>query len=638
MSNLDPPSSTRTPSKLATELDDAFGEEGLADHKAVAVSGFLVGLSGKHAGKLFRLKPGESIVGRSSKALVTLNEKAISHQHARLTLNHRGCYLTDLDSTNGTYLNDERITAARELHAGDVMRFGNTTFGYLTDAEDDEQHTRALARVTHPMIGATSRVRGVEIVTAGAPPLVHLDSAGKHAHDERNGLDQALDLLGLALGFLKRYWKLILATALVFAGIGAATMKLLPPRATAEFEIFLRQDQTKSAAQYFASRNVEYFTSAEKNFLNVELVRETMRSLGKPVSNEEARGIAGNLDLERGGQSTFIGRFRHLDHRFAEQFLARHLKNYLEKEIGKSIKVLSSEVELLRSQFQENEARLKAHESTLRDFKQDHLEALPELASGQIGSRASLLAQRDALSASLVRSEKELELARKMLASEDVFVGEKVQRAQPYEEGLASIRRQIAAAQANGFAEGHPELVRLRNEEARLLALVDQTVATSTTDTDRRANPEHKRLSARVGELQVQVVATSTELKQVEGRLGQLSKIAGEMPAVEAEVSDKMRKVEGSEALHNRLYEQLKAKELELEFERASVAARYDVIQPPRAFPLNPTFSTVLRAGVGGFVGIFAGIFLSLGLWLKDYAQRRRPAASTDIVQVTPGD
>jgi uncharacterized protein involved in exopolysaccharide biosynthesis len=93
---------------------------------------------------------------------------------------------------------------------------------------------------------------------------------------------------------------------------------------------------------------------------------------------------------------------------------------------------------------------------------------------------------------------------------------------------------------------------------------------------------------------------------------------------VEAEVGAKVREVENSKSLHDRLYEQLKAKELELQFERASVAARYEVISPPKAFPLNRTRSTILRGALGAVVGIFLGLMLAALHWLTNYARERR--------------
>jgi pSer/pThr/pTyr-binding forkhead associated (FHA) protein len=47
--------------------------------------------------------------------------------HARLSARDGAWYAEDLGSTNGTFLNDRRIQAPVEVHAGDVVRLGKTT-------------------------------------------------------------------------------------------------------------------------------------------------------------------------------------------------------------------------------------------------------------------------------------------------------------------------------------------------------------------------------------------------------------------------------------------------------------------------------------------------------------------------------
>lgn len=52
--------------------------------------------------------------------------QAVSWQHAQVELTPQGAYLTDLESTNGTFVNDERVTRRTELKVGDELRLGMT--------------------------------------------------------------------------------------------------------------------------------------------------------------------------------------------------------------------------------------------------------------------------------------------------------------------------------------------------------------------------------------------------------------------------------------------------------------------------------------------------------------------------------
>ncbi len=612
---------------LSSELDQAFGETVDAGQEAAVA--FLVGLSGKHAGKLFRIRPGESIIGRTSKALVVLDEKGVSYKHASLTFTPGRCVVTDLGSTNGTYVNDERLSEPHELVAGDVMRFGNSRLGYLTDAEDEEQHTRALARVNQPTIGAiTSPVKSPSIPPPGA--LAHVPAQqvivgdGGAAVPQQNGVDLALEYFDIALGLLKRYkWYLIVGAALcALAGVG--TMWIWPPKATASAEIMLRQESIANTATPFASRTVDYFAFAEKNFVHVDLVAQTVKDMGLPESGTEVRNAADGLDFESLGGGVFKGSFTHQNPIFAEKFLSRHIKNYLETEITKSIRVLASEVALVQTQYDDNGALLKEHEAALRDFKSEHLAALPANATDQMRSRLGLVARRDELQASVSRYTKEYELARSRLQSEDAFLASNVGKSAVYESGIAEIRRNIAAARAKGYTDEHPELKGLLEEEKSLVRLRDSTVSSETTETDRRTNPEHKRLQLQVAELKIAIEAASQELGQINERLSEVDEVSGAMPAVEAELAAKVRQVENSKSLHDRLYEQLKAKELELQFERASVEARYEVMSAPEAFPVDRKRSAAMRAGAGGVLGLVLGFVAAVLHFVVSFVGERR--------------
>ena len=67
---------------------------------------------------------GESVmVGRDRTCAIVLAHPAVSRRHARITLTGASCLLEDLQSANGTYVNNTRIERAK-IKPGDVVRFG----------------------------------------------------------------------------------------------------------------------------------------------------------------------------------------------------------------------------------------------------------------------------------------------------------------------------------------------------------------------------------------------------------------------------------------------------------------------------------------------------------------------------------
>jgi len=66
-------------------------------------------------------------VGRADACQIKLGDTYISQFHARIFPRDGAWYVEDLGSTNGTYLNQRKLTGPSELHAGDRLRVGKTT-------------------------------------------------------------------------------------------------------------------------------------------------------------------------------------------------------------------------------------------------------------------------------------------------------------------------------------------------------------------------------------------------------------------------------------------------------------------------------------------------------------------------------
>ena len=103
----------------------AFGES------APGAEAWLVALrgGGLTAGERFDLIGGLSI-GRSGEADVQIDDRYASGLHARIFTRDARTYVEDMNSTNGTLLNDATLSGEAELIDGDVVRIGDTEFRF----------------------------------------------------------------------------------------------------------------------------------------------------------------------------------------------------------------------------------------------------------------------------------------------------------------------------------------------------------------------------------------------------------------------------------------------------------------------------------------------------------------------------
>lgn len=82
------------------------------------------GTTGVPAGKNFPLGP-SNIIGRSMENCeIALNDSFLSSQHARLELQGDTWVLEDLNSTNGTFVNEIEVRDAASVEEGDIIRVG----------------------------------------------------------------------------------------------------------------------------------------------------------------------------------------------------------------------------------------------------------------------------------------------------------------------------------------------------------------------------------------------------------------------------------------------------------------------------------------------------------------------------------
>jgi pSer/pThr/pTyr-binding forkhead associated (FHA) protein len=84
----------------------------------------LVMRSGPTPGATFPLEGDQLTIGRDSSNGVAINDAEVSRKHARLTFQGGKFVIEDLGSTNGTFVNGQRLTGPHVLKGGDVVSLG----------------------------------------------------------------------------------------------------------------------------------------------------------------------------------------------------------------------------------------------------------------------------------------------------------------------------------------------------------------------------------------------------------------------------------------------------------------------------------------------------------------------------------
>ena len=124
---------------------------------ASSVSSIVV-IYGEFLGRRFQIDGAPLTIGRSPECTIQLDDDSVSRQHCRVSPGDDGVVLVDLNSTNGTYVNDTAVSA-RHLHDGDRVQVGRSIFKFLTGSNIEQAYHEEIYRLktTDGLTGANNK-------------------------------------------------------------------------------------------------------------------------------------------------------------------------------------------------------------------------------------------------------------------------------------------------------------------------------------------------------------------------------------------------------------------------------------------------------------------------------------------------
>jgi two-component system cell cycle response regulator len=103
--------------------------------------------TGATMGARYTLSEAAVVVGRGEDCAIQIHDHSVSRRHARIEHCPDGFYVHDLQSTNGTFVNDRPVTNAL-LHDGDYLRVGNCIFRFLAGGNVEAEYHEEIYRLT----------------------------------------------------------------------------------------------------------------------------------------------------------------------------------------------------------------------------------------------------------------------------------------------------------------------------------------------------------------------------------------------------------------------------------------------------------------------------------------------------------
>jgi phosphoserine phosphatase RsbU/P len=127
-------------------------------------------LEGTQKGKIHRIDREETIIGRLPYCDVSIPERNVSRQHARVVRTRGQYYLEDMNSTNGTYLNNRRLLTRTRLKDSDIVRVYNVPLLFQLEAQVLAPAPPAGPEPSPPSLSTTHPAAGGVVTGPAEPP------------------------------------------------------------------------------------------------------------------------------------------------------------------------------------------------------------------------------------------------------------------------------------------------------------------------------------------------------------------------------------------------------------------------------------------------------------------------------------
>lgn len=243
---------------------------------------YLVAISGPHAGTVFTLNEGIATAGRQANAEIFLNDSQVSRKHAQFITRMGETKVVDLDSTNGTFVNGDKLAGEHVLNDGDEIQVGVTCFRFSThnlvggDRLGIRSHGYFESRVGEELDRASRYKRSLAVLMVG------MDTTSKTSSEKD-------DILR------RKYPKIV-----EYLRDMVRTMDLLAHYGKFEFELLLPETDSKEA-----------FRLAQRITGEKIVDRQIYLSVGVATFPEDGR--TGDMLIEKSRQALKLARGKEAD-------------------------------------------------------------------------------------------------------------------------------------------------------------------------------------------------------------------------------------------------------------------------------------------------------------------------------------
>jgi polysaccharide chain length determinant protein (PEP-CTERM system associated) len=339
------------------------------------------------------------------------------------------------------------------------------------------------------------------------------------------------------------------------------------------------------------------------------------------------QGIRNRTSVSASRENLFFIGYSDTEAQRAHDVVQALLTIFVESNIGQNRRDLDAAQDFIESQIEGYERKLGEAENELAAFKQKNMELLTGVG-GYLG-RATVTHQRlKLIELELQQAKAERNVLRQELASipETLPPGSSETGGPPSDTSFRLLEAEARLRSLlSRFTEHHPDVIATQREVDALLAKAEAEVAALAEYAlpEEEAlggppNPLYNQLKLRLIEQKSRIGSLQEKASTVHKEAGDLSRLADDVPLVEAQLKQLNRDYDVISRKHTELLNRRESARLSGEREKRGNEVAYRLVEPP-IVPIHPTGPNrpLLLSGVLGLGGV-AGIAFALALVLLD--------------------
>ena len=475
-----------------------------------------------------------------------------------------------------------------------------------------------------------------------------------------------------AIAILRKHWPVLLVLAVVGAGIGWETARVLPKRYKSETVVLVEQpgvpgDYVKPIVIETVNQRL---ASMQEEILSRSRLEPIIRKLGlyaadidrvpmddlvahlqnaidvtpiRPMAETESQGLPGfTISVTFGEPNT------------AQQIAAEITSMFMEANSQAREKTVKETFDFVAAQLVQAKAKLDEQDAKLADFKRRYLGTLPDDAQTNLNVLTGLTSQLDATTQALSRAQQDKSFTESMLAQQLEAWQERQSGQSPNIDPdalglqLNALQGQLALLRSK-YTDDYPDVVKLKNDLANLQKRIAASGQQSQAESDpsriqqSQAGPAQAPAKALAEPAQIQALRGQIHQHDIEiqERTAQQDELQRQIknyqarvqstPAVEQEYKSLTRDYQTALDFYNDLLRKRDQSAMATDLEKRQEGEQFQVLDAA-SLPTKPSFPNLpLFVAGGGAGGLGLALAFFLGMELIDTSLRNEKEVETQL-------